>query len=124
MAKLHFITSGDLIIKLEGLSFGKSFKDPSYNVKRYIFNKNQLEIFAQDMKDFTDWGIIELNDLTPYQGFISVSIDSQTLGWFGTAQIALEVKGQIIINDNFQSGVKGLVGDPKKIKKYAIGMID
>ncbi|MFN8576730.1 MAG: hypothetical protein U0354_07720 [Candidatus Sericytochromatia bacterium] len=124
MAKLHFITSGNLLIEAQGLSFGKHIKDPKNNVKNYLVNKNQIILNANDMKDFTDWGIIELNDLNPDKGFLTVMIDSETWGWFGTVQIAIEIKGQIFINDNFQSGVRGPVGDPRVIKKYAIGNLD
>lgn len=123
MARLHFLTSGNLLIQAQGLSFGKHIKDPKKNVKTFIVNKEQIILNAKDMKDFTDWAIIELNDLNPDDGYLTVMIDSETWSWFGTAQIALEIKGQIFLNDNFQSGVRGPVGDPRIIKKYAIGHI-
>ncbi|MGZ5245366.1 MAG: hypothetical protein ACXWD4_15700, partial [Bacteroidia bacterium] len=64
-----------------------------------------------------------LQDLNPGTGYITVTIDSDTNFWYGTAQIAIFVNGTCILNDNFQSGVKGPVGDPKKVKRYPIGHI-
>ncbi len=124
MARLQFITSGSMIIQAEGLSFGKHIRDPKANVKSYSVNPSEIYLNSKDMDKFTDWGVIELNDLNPWEGYLTVIIDSETWGWYGTAQLAIEVNGQIILNDNFQSGVRGPVGDPRRYKKYAIGNID
>jgi hypothetical protein len=119
-AILQFTTSGNMTIDLDGFSFGKHTVDPTTNVKSYITNENQLLLNAKDMNKFTNWGSIELFDISPDMGYITVSITSDTLLWYGTAQIALWVNGQCILNDNFQSGVKGPLGDPRTTKKYPV----
>lgn len=125
MAEFRFTTSGDMTVELQGLSFGRHIRDPMGNVKSFIVHSTQIIINAADQNDFTELGIIELVDLAPNsRGFITVTIDSPNNGWYGTAQVALIVNGQWILNDNFQSGVRGPVGDPKKVKRYAIDHIE
>ena len=120
MTQFQFTTSGKMNIKLRGLRFGKILQTPEHNVKSWAFNPQELTLHAQDMDDFTGWGAVELLDVPPVGGKITVSITSDTLGWFGTAQIAIFYNGQCVLNDNFQSGVYGPVGDPEKIKIYPI----
>jgi hypothetical protein len=124
MAEFRFTTSGDMTITLEGLQFGEHMRDPRSNVKSFIAHPTQIVINAADQKEFTGLGVIQLLDLNPGQrGYMTVSIDSPTMGWYGTAQVAVIVNGQNIINDNFQSGVKGPLGDPRNTKRYAVDFI-
>lgn len=123
MAEFHFITSGNMTIELRGLCFGRHIRDPRGNIKSYITNDHQIELDASDQSDFTGEGIIELLDEGPGRGTITVTIDSPNMGWYGTAQIALYVNGSNILNDNFQSGVRGPFGDPRKTKVYPVGSI-
>ena len=122
MLKLHFITTGIMIISLEGLKLGDHLKDPTYNIKSYLTKPDQIILEAKEMKFFTDWGCIVLDQAKKdKQGrVIEVSIDSETWGWYSTAQIVLERNGQIIFNDNFQSGTRGPIGDPKRFKSYPV----
>ena len=124
MAEFQFTTSGHMTIRLEGLAFGRHIKDPRRNVKTFTADPEEIALVANDMGDFTDWGRIELHDRAEGRGTITVTVTSETWGWFGTAQIALIANGQYILNDNFQSGVKGPVGDPSKMKRYSVGNID
>jgi hypothetical protein len=70
---------------------------------------------------FTDWGIIELEPIKgSKEKSINVCIDSEVWAWYGTAQILLVRDGQIIISDNFQSGTRGPVGNPKRYRSYPV----
>lgn len=120
-AQLNYITSGKMEIFLDGMKFGKHFKDPQQNVKHYETQVSKLELESADQGNFTEWGSIELIDVSPWNGKIIISIDCDKWAFFGTAQFQLIINGQIVLSDNFQSGVKGPIGDPKAIKQYAIG---
>lgn len=120
-AQLNYITSGKMEIILDGMKFGRHFKDPQINVKHYETKETKLELDSADHGNFTEWGSIELIDLTPWNGRIIVSIDCDKWAFFGTAQFQLIINGQIVLSDNFQSGVRGPLGDPKQAKQYAIG---
>lgn len=120
-AQLNYITSGKMEIFLEGITIGKHFKDPQQNVKHFGTQVSKIELESADQGNFTEWGSIELIDVTPYTGLITVSIDCDKWFFFGSAQFQLIVNGQIILSDNFQSGVRGPLGNPKKVKRYAIG---
>ena len=123
MAEFHFTTSGDMHIKLQGLSFGRHLKDPKNNVKSFVAHPSELTLNARDQSQFTDWGVIELIDEAPGTGHLVVTIDSPTWGWYGTAQFSLWVNRQNILNDNFQSGVRGPVGDPRRQKSFKVDYI-
>lgn len=121
MLKLHFITSGIMIISLEGIKLGTHLKDPVYNIKSYLTKPDQVLIEAKEMKFFTDWGCILLEPNPKAKDkIINVSIDSDNWGWYATAQVVLEQDGQIIFNDNFQSGTKGPIGNPIRTKSYPV----
>lgn len=122
MLKLHFITTGIMTISLEGLKLGDHIKDPTYNIKSYLTKPDQIILEAKEMKFFTDWGCIVIDPAKKdKQGrVIEVSIDSENWGWYATAQIILERNGQIIFNDNFQSGTRGPIGNPKRFKSYPV----
>ena len=122
-AQFNFITSGSMLVQLEGLMFGNHMKDPVQNVKTYAVSGNEVTLDAANENTFTDWGEIELLEAGPGPRFITVTIDSPNWGWYGTAQFSLYVNGQNILNDNFQSGVRGPVGDPRRVKRYAVGTI-
>ncbi|UTD16368.1 hypothetical protein HER15_13200 [Tenacibaculum mesophilum] len=118
--QLYFITSGKMTIQLNGMAFGKHLKDPVKNIKHFGTKQHSLELVSNNPNNFTDWGIIELIDLNPSMGQLTVSIDCDDWGWFGTAQIQLKMNNQIVLNDNFQSGVKGPIGNPLRIKRFPI----
>ena len=121
MLNLHFITTGLMVINLEGLKLGTHLKDPLDNVKSYLTKSDEIILETMDIKFFSNWGCIELKPTEKNkQGIIKVSIDSEVWGWQGTAQIILERNGQIIFNDNFQSGTRGPIGDPKRFKSYPV----
>lgn len=120
MLKLHFITSGKMDIDLEGLSIDFHVRDPIYNVKTYSADDKTISVNADDMKFFTDWGCVTLKESKAKQKTIKVCIDSEKWGWYATAQIMIEKNGQIIFNDNFQSGTRGPVGDPRRIKTFVV----
>jgi hypothetical protein len=123
MAQFRFTTSGSMNIRLTGLSFGQHLHDPCQNVKTFIVNPHEITLVATDEKSFTDWGMIELSDEAAGAGRMDVTIDSDAWGWYGTAQFAVIANGQVILNDNFQSGVRGPVGDPSVVKHYCIDNI-
>jgi hypothetical protein len=123
MAIFRFTTSGNLHIELQGLEFGAHRKDPKSNVKTYITHPKELTLNAADQSKFTDWGEIELIDRAPGTGHLIATIDSPTLGWYGTAQFAIFVGSSNILNDNFQSGVRGPLGDPSLRKTYRVDFI-
>ena len=120
MIKLYYVTNGDMKIELENMTFGKHEKDPADNVKSFICKNKEISLVAENMGVFTNWGVIELEPEGKKQPILNASIDSDSWGWYATAQIVIEIDGQVIINDNFQSGLKGPVGDPKKIKSFPI----
>ncbi len=120
-ATLNYITSGKMEIFLDGIKFGKHFKDPQQNVKHYGTQESKLELYSANEGNFTEWGSIELIDISQWNGTITVSIDCDKWAFFGTAQFQLIINGQIILSDNFQSGIKGPIGNPKVTKQYAIG---
>lgn len=124
MAQLEFTTNGDMTITLEGLAFGKSVRDPRKNVKSYGVKPRQVHFHAEKPDADSDWAILEIRDLTPHTGYITVTIDSSHLGWYTNAQIVLRSdSGQLILQDFFQSGTRGPLGDPKKVRRYPIGHI-
>ena len=51
---------------------------------------------------------------------IKVTCDSISWGWFATAQMILERNGQVIFTDNFQSSLKGPLGESKRTKEYPV----
>lgn len=120
-AQLYYLTTGKMKINLDGMRFGKHLKDPQKNVKFFGTKAETLELESVDPDLFTDHGVIELIDNEPWEGYLMVSIDCEKWGWYATAQIQVVMNGQVILSDNFQSGVKGPVGDPLKKKQYAIG---
>ncbi len=120
-AQLNYITSGRMEIFVDGMKFGKHFRDPKINVKHFGTQVSKIELEAADQGNFTEWGSIELIDLEPWTGNLMVTIDCDKWAFFGTAQFQLVINGQIVLSDNFQSGVRGPVGDPKKKKQFAIG---
>ncbi len=75
-------------------SFGKHLKDPVKNIKHFGTKQHSLELVSNNPNNFTDWGIIELIDLHPSMGQLTVSIDCDDWGWFGTAQIQLKMKAE------------------------------
>lgn len=119
-ARLHLATSGNMTVRLFGVAINKHLHDPAHNVKSYIVEPHEIIFNAADQNDFTDWAVLELVDESPGLGFIEVTVDSPTLGWYGTAQVAVVVNGQVVMNDNFQSGVRGPLGDPRKTKRYKL----
>jgi hypothetical protein len=122
MLKLYFITSGIITISLElGISSGQVLKVPTTNVKSFSVSEKEIILAAKDMSNYSDWGVIEL--LPSPKGtekVITVCVDSDVWGWFGTGQIMLEKDNKLILSDNFSSGVKGPIGDPRKYKTYPI----
>ncbi len=121
MLKIYFITSGIITISLElGISSGRVVRAPTINVKNFSVSEKEIILSAKDMSNYSDWGIIEL--LPSPRGtekIITVCVDSDMWGWYGTGQIMLE-KDKLILSDNFSSGVKGPLGDPRKYKTYPI----
>jgi hypothetical protein len=111
-------------IRLSGLRFGNKVHDPGRNLKTYVINEHEITLVAQDQKIFTDSGVIERIDEAPGTGMMDVTIDSEAWGWYGTAQFSVVAgNGRNILNDNFQSGVRGPVGDPCVVKHYRIDNI-
>jgi len=108
-------------IILSGFRSGQHQKDVLSNCKTYQVEPKRIYVEAKNMGYFTDWGIIELKPVKNASEYlVSVSIDSETWGWYGTAQIILFRDGQIIASDNFQSGVKGPVGNPIRYRSYPV----
>ena len=129
MIKLSYVTNGKIIIELEGFTFGFHEIDPSDNVKRYLVEGNRLELEVTDMKWFSEWGVIELvpckdahvsTPLNNRRRSIKVTCDATSWGCYATAQIVLERNGQVVFNDNFQSSLKGPIGDSKRTKEYPV----
>jgi hypothetical protein len=115
------MTSGNLSITLAGLSLGLVARAPALNSRTFLTKPDSLYLEAKDMDKFTDWGIIELKPVAgAKERSVNVMIDSEVWGWYGSAQIAIVKDGQIISSDNFQSGVKGPVGNPKRYRSYPI----
>ena len=121
MLRLRFATSGTMTIKLEGLSITKHIRDPTANVKTYLASTTEITIIAKDMKTYSDFGVIELAVIQSAKvKVINVCIDSDVWAWYGSAQTIIDKDGQILLNDNFQSGVRGPVGNPKRYKSYSV----
>ncbi|MBC7474048.1 MAG: hypothetical protein H7263_07120 [Candidatus Sericytochromatia bacterium] len=121
MLKLFFTTSGKMTLEFEGLILGNHDKEPIFNAKSYITAPNKIILEAEDMKKFTDWGCIELLPVKDAKDkVIAITIGSDVWGWYGTAQIALEKDGQVVFNDNFQSGVKGPIGNANRFRTYPV----
>ena len=74
------------------------------------------------MGTFTNWGVVELKPDGKNTPIVNANIDSDSWGWYATAQIMIEVDGEIMLNDNFQSGLKGPIGDPEKTKSYPLAL--
>lgn len=120
MIKIHYTTNGRLNIELINASFGKHIKEPTKNLKSYYPNTKNLEIVAEDMNNYTDWGIIEIIPDKEKQPVVNASITSDTWGWYADTQIEIEKDGQTLFNDLFESGLKGPVGNPIKYKSYPL----
>lgn len=120
MIKLYYVTNGDMKIELENMTFGKHEKEPVDNVKSFICKNKELYLVAENMKAFTNCGVIELKIEGKKEPIINASVTADSWGWFATAQIVLEKDGQVIFNDNFQSGLKGPVGNPTRYKSYPV----
>ena len=114
MIKLSYVTNGKITIEVEGFTFGFHEIDPSDNVKRYFVESNKLELEVTDMKWFSEWGVIELVACKDsHRRSIKVTCDA-------TTQIVLERNAQVVFNDNFQSSLKGPIGDSKRTKEYPV----
>ena len=122
MIKLHYITNGNMNIELENMTFGKHEKDPVDNVKSFICKNKQISLIEKNMGTFTNWGVVELKPDGKNTPIVNANIDSDSWGWYATAQIMIEVDGEIMLNDNFQSGLKGPIGDPEKTKSYPLAL--
>jgi len=120
MHKILFITNGRLDLTLENASFGKHYKDPSDNVKSFFSTKNEIQLVSDDIGRFTSWGLIELIPDAGKLPIINACVTGDNWGWFATAHLVLEKDGQIIFNDNFQSGLIGPVGNPTTHKSYPV----
>lgn len=111
MAILDFTTSGKMTVSLSGARFGNVLGDPDSdpNVKRFEVHPNRIEIEVHDMSKFSRWGRVQILEEGPLGGHMKVSVDTHSVGWFGSAQINLHHENnQHIVSDNFQSGVGGL----------------
>jgi hypothetical protein len=121
MIKLSYVTNGKITIEVEGFTFGFHEIDPSDNVKRYFVESNKLELEVTDMKWFSEWGVIELVPCKDsHRRSIKVTCDATSWGCYATAQMVLERNGQVVFNDNFQSSLKGPIGDSKRTKEYPV----
>ena len=121
MLILRFATSGIMNISLEGLTIVRHIKDPTANVKSYVTNSKGVSLIADNMRSFTDFGTVELIPIKSAKEMsINVSINSEEWGWYGSAQTVFSNNGTLIVNDNFQSGVKGPAGNPIKFNSYPV----
>lgn len=121
MLILQFATSGIMSISLEGLAISKHLKEPVLNIKSYVSNSKEINLAANDMKTFTDFGAVELIPIkSAKQISINISVNSDQWAWFGSAQTILDRDGHLIINDTFQSGIKGPVGNPIRFNSYPV----
>ena len=120
MIKLHYITNGDMTLELENMTFGKHEKDPVDNVKSFTCKNKEIILKANNMNHFTNWGVIELIPEKGKQPILNASVSADSWGWYATAQIMVEIDEEIIINDNFQSGLKGPIGNPEIKKAFVL----
>jgi hypothetical protein len=115
------MTSGNLTITLVGVSLDRVARAPLLNSKTFLTKPDSIYLEAKDMSQFTDWGIVELKPIPKAKEMrVEVMIDSESWGWYGSAQIALVKDGQVIASENFQSGTKGPVGNPKRYRSYPV----
>lgn len=122
MAYLDFTTSGVMRITLSGARFGKIVRDPGegHNVKMFKYDADSIEIAVHNMNAFSGWGRVAILDEGGPGAVMTVDIDSNAVGWYGTAQFVLHgTNGQHIVSDNFQSLVGGIPGSARQ-KKYNI----
>lgn len=122
MAILDFTTSGKMTISLQGARFGNTLADPDKdpNTKRFAVGPHNLDIEVHDERQFSKWGRIQVLEEGSAGGTMTVTIDTNAIGFFGTAQFKLHYEnGQHIVSDNFPSGIGG---DPnsKKSMRYNI----
>lgn len=113
MALLDFTTTGKMTIQLQGATFGKVLVDPHSdpNVKHFGVGPHTLKIEVHDEMRFSKWGKVEIIEEGQPGGTMTVEIDTNTLGFYGTAQFNLHYgSGQHIVSDNFKSGWGG---DPR-----------
>jgi hypothetical protein len=122
MAELHYATSGKMTIKLDGITLGRHIKDPRKNVKDLATHPTKgISMSAVDMNNFTDWGVIELVDQGPGTATMTVSIDSDQIGFFGRASVVIFANGGAkILQQDIASAVHGPVGDAKRTESFHI----
>jgi hypothetical protein len=121
MAVLDFTTSGVMTMQLQGARFGNVLRDPDAdpNVKTFSVGPHQLYIEVHDERNFSKWGRVEVVEEAAVGGTLTVTIDTNAVAFFGTAQFKLHYKNQQhIVSDNFQSGVGGT--SSKRSKRYNI----
>lgn len=122
MAILDFTTSGKMRITLQGARFGNVLGDPDRdpNVKHFAVGPQHIELDVHDMNKFTSWGRVQVLEEGYPGGVMTVEIDTNAIGWYGSAQFKLHYEnGQHIVSDNFQSAVGGTPGSAR-IKRYNI----
>ena len=98
MIKLHYITNGDMNLELENMTFGKHEKDPVDNVKSFTCRNKEINLKANNMNHFTNWGVIELIPEKGKQPILNASVSADSWGWYATAQLMVEIDEEIIIN--------------------------
>jgi hypothetical protein len=121
MATLNFTTSGIMTMELQGARFGNISRDPDKdpNVKSFQVGPHNLYLEVHDMRTFSQWGSVEVVEEGSAGGILTVTIDSNAVAWFGTAQFNLHYSNQQhVVSDNFQSGVGGT--NSKRSKRYNI----
>lgn len=122
MAILDFTTSGKMVISLQGAHFGNVLADPhgDPNIKRFSVGPHNLEIEVHDMNHFSKWGRIHILEEGPAGGVMTVTVDTNAVAWYGSAQFVLHYEnGQHIVSDNFQSAVGG-IPNSQRGKRYNI----
>lgn len=121
MLILRFATNGIMNISLEGLAIARHIKDPIINIRSFETNSKGVSLIADNIKNFTDFGTVEL---IPIKGTkemsINVSINSESWGWYASSEIIITNNDTIVVNDNFQSGLKGPVGNPIRFNSYPV----
>ncbi len=120
-AVLNYTTSGKMEIFLDGMKFAGPIKSPQINVGNLVIESEKIKLNSNNHGEFTEWGSIQIIDIEAWEGYVMVTIDCDKWGYFGAAQFQLVVNGQIVLSDNFHSGVRGPLGDPKLKKQYKIG---
>lgn len=122
--QLELATTGAMSISLQGASFGQLISDPrsSDNVRSFELEENSLRMEVSSENESSPWANVVVNVPPDSDATMTVSIDTNAVGWYGTAEFIYNPQdiGLPILKDTFQSAVGG-VPNSGVTRSYRIG---